>query len=317
MFLGTILVLAGLLLLYYGAEYLVTGSSRLALSFGVRPLVVGLTIVAFATSMPELMVSLLAATRGASSMAAGNIVGSNIANIGLILGVAALIAPIAVARSTLVREVPLMVAASLGVYFVALDGELSFANGLVLFLCLLAFLGYCVVTARDLSVPLDGAVEKAVDEASSGRGRNTVLVLLGMAGLACGAELMVRGAVMIATLLGVPEVIIGLSIVAVGTSLPELAASVMSAWKGEMDISVGNVIGSNIFNLLFVLGVCPMIEVINIEPRLLTLDFPVMLAFCALLVALLTMMPPRLQLDRKRGGVLLGAYLVFVVSLFQ
>ncbi len=317
MFLGTLLVLAGLLLLYYGAEYLVTGSSRLALSFGVRPLVVGLTVVAFATSMPELMVSLLAATRGASSMAAGNIVGSNIANIGLILGVAALIAPIAVARSTLVREVPLMVAASVAVYLVALDGELAFVNGLLLFLGLLVFLAYCVLTARDLSVPLDGAVEKAFDEASVSRGRNVVLVLLGMTGLGLGAELMVRGAVMIATLLGVSEVIIGLSIVAVGTSLPELAASVMSAWKGEMDISVGNVIGSNIFNVLFVLGVCPMIEPIAIEPRLLTLDFPIMLAFCALLVALLTMMPPRLLLDRKRGAVLLGTYLAFVVSLFR
>ena len=317
MFLGGILVLSGLLLLYYGAEYLVTGSSRLALSFGVRPMVVGLTVVAFATSMPELMVSLLAATRGSSSMAAGNIIGSNIANTGLILGVAALIAPIAVARTTLLREVPLMVAASLGVYLVALDGELSFVNGLALFLCLLTFLGYCVVTARDLPVPDDGAVERAVDDASLGRGRNVVLVLVGMVGLACGAELMVRGAVMIATLLGVPEVIIGLSVVAVGTSLPELAASIMSACKGEMDISVGNVIGSNIFNVLFVLGVCPMIQLIKIEPRLLTVDFPVMLGFCALLVALLTMMPPRLQLDRKRGGILLGAYLVFVVSLFR
>jgi cation:H+ antiporter len=317
MFLGTILILAGLLLLYYGAEYLVTGSSRLALSFGVRPLVVGLTVVAFATSMPELMVSLLAATRGASSMAAGNIVGSNIANIGLILGCAALIAPIAVARSTLVREVPLMVAASLGVYLAALDGVLSFANGLVLFLCLLAFLGYCIVTARDLALPADGVVEEALGHASAGRRRNMVLVLLGMAGLAVGAELMVQGAVMIATLLGVPEVIIGLSVVAVGTSLPELAASVMSAWKGEMDISVGNVIGSNIFNVLFVLGVCPMIEPIVIEQRLLIQDFPIMLAFCALLIGLLTMMPPRMQLDRKRGGILLGAYLLFVVSLFE
>ena len=134
MLLGTILVLAGLLFLYYGAEYLVTGCSRLALSFGIRPLVVGLTVVAFATSMPELMVSLFAASRGASSMAAGNIIGSNIANIGLILGVAALITPIVVARSTLVREVPIMVVASLGVYLVAMDGEIAFMNGLGLFL---------------------------------------------------------------------------------------------------------------------------------------------------------------------------------------
>jgi cation:H+ antiporter len=316
MLLGAILVIAGLLLLYYGAEYLVTGSSRLALSFGVRPLVVGLTVVAFATSMPEMMVSLLAATRGASSMAVGNIVGSNIANIGLILGVAALITPIVVARSTLVREVPIMVAASLGFYLVAMDGEIAFTNGLELFVCLLVFLAYCLITARKPLVPTDGEVEKAIVEASTGRGRDIVLILVGMAGLGFGAELMVRGAVMIATLLGMSELIIGLTIVAVGTSLPELAASVMSAWKGEMDISVGNVIGSNIFNVLFVLGVCPMIQPITIEPRVLTLDFPIMLAFFALFVGLLTMMPPRLQLDRKRGFLLLGAYLFFVASLF-
>ncbi len=316
MFLGVILVLAGLLLLYYGAEYLVTGSSRLALSLGVRPLVVGLTVVDFATSMPELMVSLFATIRGASSMAAGNIVGSNIANIGLILGVAGLIAPVVVARSTLVREVPIMVVASIGVYLVAMDGELAFMNGLVLFLGLLAFLAYCLMTAREPSVLEGGEVEKAVCAASSGRGRNIVLVLVGMAGLGVGAELMVRGAVMIATLLGVSELIIGLSIVALGTSLPELAASVMSAYRGEMDIGVGNVIGSNIFNLLFVLGICPMIQPITIEPRILSLDFPIMLAFCALLIALLTMMPPRLQLGRKRGLLLLGAYLLFVGSLF-
>ena len=317
MLLGTILVLAGLLLLYYGAEYLVNGCSRLALSFGVRPLVVGLTVVAFATSMPELMVSLFAASRGASSMAAGNVIGSNIANIGLILGVAALITPIIVARSTLTREVPIMVVASLGVYVVAMDGEIAFMNGLGLFLSLLVFLVYCLVTARNPSLPEDSEVDKVITDVSSGRGRNVVLVLVGMVGLGFGAELMVRGAVMIATLLGVSELIIGLSIVAVGTSLPELAASVMSACKGEMDISVGNVIGSNIFNLLFVLGICPMIQPIAIEPRVLNLDFPVMLAFCVLLIGLLTMMPPRLQLDRKRGILLLGAYLLFVVSLFQ
>ncbi len=316
MLLGSILVLAGLLLLYYGAEYLVTGSSHLALSFGVRPLIVGLTVVAFATSMPELMVSLFAAYRGSSSMAAGNIIGSNIANIGLILGVAALITPVLVARSTLVREVPIMVAASLGLYLVALDGELAFGNGLVLFFCLLIFLVYCLVNARQPSLSQDGDVEKAISEASGQRGRNVVLVLIGMAGLGLGAELMVRGAVMVATLLGVSELVIGLSIVALGTSLPELAASVMSAWKGEMDISVGNVIGSNIFNVLFVLGICPMIRTITIEPRVINVDFPIMLAFCGLLIGLLTMMPPRLVLDRKRGVVLLGAYLLFVVSLF-
>jgi cation:H+ antiporter len=316
MFLGIILVLAGLLLLYYGAEYLVTGSSRMALSLGVRPLVVGLTVVAFATSMPEFLVSLFAALRGSSAMAAGNVIGSNIANIGLILGVAALITPVIVARSTLVREVPIMVVASIGLYVVAFDNVLSFLDGLLLFICLLLFLGYCVATAREPTVPVDGDVEQAIRTASSGRGKSMVLVVLGMAGLGVGAELMVRGAVMVATLLGVSEMVIGLSIVAIGTSLPELAASVMSAWKGEMDISLGNVIGSNIFNIMFVLGLCPMVNPITIEARALRLDFPVMLAFCVLLIALLTIMLPSLQLDRKKGALLLGAYSLFVASLF-
>jgi cation:H+ antiporter len=317
MLLGAVLVVAGLLLLYYGAEYLVRGSSCLALSFGVRPLVVGLTVVAFATSMPELMVSLFAAVRGSSSMAAGNIIGSNIANIALILGVAALITPVVMARATLLREVPIMVAASLGVYLFALDGELSFANGLILFLCLIAFLAYCLKTARAPAVPDDGKVAEALEGATTGRGRDVALVVIGMAGLGFGAELMVRGAVVIATLLGVSELIIGLSIVALGTSLPELAASVMSAWKGEMDISVGNVIGSNIFNVLFVLGLCPMVRPITIEPRVLNLDFPIMLGFCALLIGLLTMVLPRFQLDRKRGCILLLAYALFVANLFM
>lgn len=316
MLFALILVLAGLLLLYYGAESLVTGSSRLALSYGVRPLVVGLTVVAFATSMPEMMVSLLAAFKGSAAIAAGNIVGSNIANIGLILGSAALLAPIAVARRTLTREVPMMVLASLLVYLLAADGLLGFFDGLLLFLCLLGFLGYCLVTARQAEVLEGEACSVAVARTTAERRHDLGLILLGMLGLGGGAELMVRGAVVIATRFGVSEVVIGLSIVALGTSLPELAASMVSAWKGEMDISVGNVIGSNIFNVLFVLGVCPMIRPLDVAPRLLQIDFPVMLGFCLLLPAVL-LLPPRHQLDRRRGGLLLGAYLLFIVTLFR
>lgn len=316
MLFATILVIAGFLLLYYGAEYLVTGSSRMALAMGVRPLIVGLTVVAFATSMPELMVSLLAAIKGSSAIAAGNIIGSNIANIALILGVAATLHPLEVARSTLRREIPMMILASVAVYLFALDGMLTFGNGLLLFLGLLAFLGYCVATAREpLSLPED-YLQREKAEFAGQRRRNILLILIGMVGLGVGAELMVRGAVLIATRLGVPELVIGLSIVALGTSLPELAASLMSAWKGEMDISVGNVIGSNIFNVLFVLGICPMVRALEIEPRVLSVDFPVMLGFCVLLVLLLVAVQPRRQLDRKRGAVLLAAYALFIGGLF-
>ena len=317
MLLGTILTFAGLLLLYYGAEYLVTGSSRLALSFGIRPLVIGLTVVAFATSMPELMVSMMEAVKGSSSMAAGNIIGSNIANVCLILGAAALVSPLVVARKTLWREIPMMVAASLAAYLMSLDGEIGFTNGLVLFMSLLAFLGYCIKTARG-PVGLDAVetIEKTVVDEASLRGRSLVLILLGIVGLGVGAELMVRGAVMIATLLGVSELIIGLTVVALGTSLPELAASMMSASKGEMDMSVGNVIGSNIFNVLFVLGICPMIRPLQIESRILSIDFPVMLLIFGFLILLLCLAKPRLTLGLWRGMMLLAAYGVFTASLF-
>lgn len=316
MMLAVVLTLSGLLFLYYGAESLVTGSSRLALAMGVRPLVVGLTVVAFATSMPELMVSLFAAIKGSASIAAGNIVGSNIANIALILGAAALLHPLVVARSTMTREIPMMIVASVAVYLFASDGVLSFMNGLVLFAGLLVFIGYCVATARaPAGFDEDKLLEKIPCTASDRR-RNLLLVLFGIFGLAVGAELMVRGAVMIASRFGISEVVIGLSVVAIGTSLPELAASMMSAWKGEMDISVGNVIGSNIFNVLFVLGICPMVRPLQIESRVLLVDFPVMLGFCALLVVLLVAYRPARQIDRGRGLILLTSYAIFIGSLF-
>ena len=317
MLFAALLTLAGLLLLYYGAEYLVTGSSRLALAMGVRPLVVGLTVVAFATSMPELMVSLFAAVKGSSSIAAGNIIGSNIANIALILGVAALLHPLEVGKATLTREIPMMIFASILVYLFALDGRLNFGNGLILFLCLLLFLGYCILTARRPVTLDETRVQQEVEKLAGENRRNLLLVLIGIIGLGVGAELMVRGAVIIATRLGVSEVVIGLSVVAIGTSLPELAASMMSAWKGEMDISVGNVIGSNIFNVLFVLGICPMVRTIDIESRVLQVDFPVMLGFCVLLVLLLTVLRPLRRLGRARGGLLLTGYLIFLATLFR
>ncbi len=311
MFLDFLLFFAGLMLLYYGAEYLVSGSSRLALSFGIRPLIIGMTIVAFATSMPEMMVSLFAAFKGSADIAAGNVVGSNIANIGLILGVAALLSPIVVASKTLKREFPFMLGASMLLYVVILDLQLGFVDGLLHFVLLLCFLGYCFKTAR--STNTGQPAEAVVREERKHRGRDVVFILVGIVGLAVGAELMVRSAVSIARSFGISELVIGVSIVALGTSLPELAASLMSAWKGEMDISIGNVIGSNIFNILFVLGICPMIRPLEIEPSILTYQMPIMLAFSFGLVFLVYR---NSGLGRLQGGILLSAYLIFIVSLF-
>lgn len=306
-----LLFFAGLLLLYYGAESLVTGSSRLAFSFGIRPLVIGMTVVAFATSTPELLVSLLAAIKGSADIATGNIIGSNVANIGLILGAAAILHPLTVGRRTLLREIPIMILSGILLYLLALDGQLDFGDGLTLFVLLLVFLFYCLRMGRS-GAPV--APEIAADgAASSRRGRDLVLVLVGIVGLGVGAELMVRSAVTMARHFGLSELVIGMTIVALGTSLPELAASMMSAWKGEMDISVGNVIGSNIFNVLFVLGICPMLRPLPVDPAVLRFEMPYMLVFSVLLIPLIW---HRNGLGRRRGVVLLGIYLLFICLMF-
>ncbi len=304
---ASILLLAGLAFLYYGAEFLVKGSSLLALSFGIRPLVIGMTVVAFATSMPEMMVSLAAVLKGSSNLAAGNVIGSNIANIGLILGATALLAPMAVARGTLVREIPIMLIASLAVFVMSLDGQLGRLDGFLLLVGLITFLGYCFFSSRQAQAYLkDVPVE--TDQATS-QGRNFVLILIGIAGLGLGAELMVRSAVFIARHLGISDLIIGVTVVALGTSLPELAASTVSACKGEADLSVGNVIGSNIFNIFFVLGFCSLIRPITIEPGVLSYELPLMLFFS---LALWPLVKRRLRLGRTEGGLLLLGYLAFI-----
>ncbi|BCR05737.1 K+-dependent Na+/Ca+ exchanger [Desulfuromonas versatilis] len=312
MVLAAALFVSGLLVLYFGAESLVKGSSRLALSFGVRPLIIGMTIVAFATSMPELMVSLSAALRGSSDIAAGNIIGSNVANIGLILGAAALLKPLAVPPSTLKRELPFMIGASLLLFLFALDGRLTFGEGLLLFLLLAVFLGYCLRRAREQGLERP-APEALVARERASRNKDLLLILIGMGGLGAGAELMVRSAVTIARGFGISELVIGISIVALGTSLPELAASLVSAARGQMDISLGNVIGSNIFNILFVLGICPMIRPLAIDPGVLRFELPVMLLFS---VALLPLARHRLSLGPVKGGLLLCAYSAFILALF-
>jgi len=279
----------------------------LALSIGIRPLVIGMTVVAFATSMPEMMVSLAAVFKNSSDLAAGNVIGSNIANIGLILGATALLAPMAVSRGTLFREIPIMLVASLAVFVMALDGQLDRLDGFILIVGLITFLGYCYYSSRKSLVY---AEEPSVDEEQTPQnGRNFLLILIGIAGLGIGAELMVRSAVFIARHLGVSDLIIGVTVVALGTSLPEFAASTVSAWKGEPDLSVGNVIGSNIFNLFFVLGFCSLVRPITIESGVLKYELPLMLFFS---LALWPLVQRRLRLGRTEGGILLLCYLAFI-----
>ncbi len=311
MLLPALVFVAGLVLLYLGAEWLVAGSSRLALGFGVRPLVIGMTVVAFATSMPEMLVSLAAAFRDSPDLAAGNIVGSNIANIGLILGCAALLSPLSVTSATLRRELPFLTAVSVLFGLLCLDGTLGSGDGLVQLILLTGFLGYCLRdTRRQRRMENFEAVGAG---RASRRGRDLVRVVVGIAGLGVGAEMMVRSAVILARQFGVSELVIGISVVAVGTSLPELAASVVSAWKGEMDISIGNVIGSNIFNLLFVLGLCPLFHPLAIDPQLVRVQLPMMLGF-TLLLWLLSLSG---RIGRRKGVLLLVCYASFILFLFR
>ena len=311
MTLAVVVFFIGLVVLYFGADFLVDGSSRLALSYGVRPLIIGMTIVSFATSMPELMVSLLAVGQGSSDIAVGNIVGSNIANIGLILGVSAIVLPLSVPRSLLRRELPFMVVATLVLYAMSLDGNLGRFDAVVLLALLCLFIGYCVRYARDAATDVQVPSE-VVKHEKPGRGRDVMYIVGGVLGLGLGAHWMVSSAVTIARAIGLSELFIGMTIVALGTSLPELAASLVSAAKGEMDISLGNVIGSNIFNILFVLGLCPLFQTIAVDPSVLRFELPVVLLFSC---ALLPLCWHRLQVSRLKGIFLVSAYLSFMLLL--
>ncbi|PLY01380.1 MAG: hypothetical protein C0624_10605 [Desulfuromonas sp.] len=312
MLLSLFFFFVGLFLLYYGAEYLVEGSSRLALSFGVRPLIIGMTIVAFATSMPELLVTVFAALRGSVDLAVGNVVGSNVANIGLILGSSALVAPLHVDRSLLRRELPIMLMASLLLWLFALDQHLGALEGAVLLSGLAAFIFYCLQCGRQGQIEPQQQLDEVRNEQQYRR-RDILFILGGVIALALGAELLIKGASTIARAFGVSDLLIGLSVVAFGTSLPELAASVVSAMKGELELSVGNVIGSNIFNVLFVIGISSIIHPLPVNPQLHTFQFPVMILIGALLYPMLMRSK---FVTRTHGVLFLASYLTFLVVSF-
>ncbi len=311
MLVAIIMFCAGLLLLYFGAEYLVNGSSSLALSFGIRPLIIGMTVVAFATSMPELLVSLLALGKDSSDIAVGNIIGSNVANIGLILGVSALLIPLSVQRSLLKRELPFMLLATAVLWALCLDQVLSRMDAAVLLTLLVFFIYYCLKTARigGSNQPLP---QEAVVRQKSTRQRDWLYIVIGITGLGFGADWLVGSAVFMARSFGLSELFIGTTIVALGTSLPELAASITSVAKGEMDIGIGNVVGSNIFNILFVLGVTPLFSPIAVEPSLLHFELPVLMLIS---VFMLPLCWHGYTLGRVKGGLLLGGYVLFILAL--
>lgn len=306
--------LLGLALLVLGAEALVRGASRLALSFGISPLVVGLTVVAFGTSSPELAVSLQSAFSGRADMALGNVVGSNIFNVLFILGASALIVPLVVARQLVRQEVPVMIGVSLLLYALAADGSIGRADGVLLLVLLLAYTVFLIRQSRRRQGG-DAGLPEGEFASAAGWERHPAMQLLliaaGLGLLVLGATWLVDAAVSFARYLGVSDLVIGLTIVAAGTSFPEVATSIVAALRGQRDIAVGNVVGSNVFNILAVLGLASAASPagMTVAPSMLAFDLPVMIAVA---LACLPIFFTGNLIARWEGGLFLGLYAAYM-----
>ncbi len=318
MLISILAVLLGLVLLTYGADRFVIGAASVGRSFGMSPMLVGLTIVAFATSAPEMLVAGVAAMAGKTGIAIGNAVGSNIANIGLVLGATVVIAPLVVNSSTIKREFPLMFIAVFLAYGLMLDGDLSRMDGFILLFGLVAMIGTTVYLGKHSS-PLDPVkldFEEGLEEELPIKSAVFWLVL-GSILLLVGSQALVKGAVDIAQVMGVSDLVIGLTIVAIGTSLPELAASLMSAIKGEQDMALGNIIGSNMFNMLAVLFVPGLIHPAEVSDKVLTRDFPIMLFLSALMFFMSYGFRKAGKITKLHGVILLACFVGYQFMLFR
>ncbi len=311
-------VLAGFVALTWGADRFVVGAAATARNLGVPTLVIGLTVVGFGTSAPEILVSAMAALQGNTSLAIGNALGSNITNIALVLGATALIAPLAVHSTVLRREFPVLMAIMLFTLALLTDGRLDRHDG-VLLLAGLAVMLYWMVNlglrARR-NDPIRSEYAAEIPEAMP-LGRALLWLLLGLVVLLLSARLLVWGAVEVATVLGVSDLVIGLTVVAIGTSLPELAASVVSALRHEHDIAIGNIIGSNMYNLLAVLGLPALIHPAAFPPEVLMRDYPVMIVLTLGLFAAAYGFRGQGRITRVEGGLLLAAFVGYQYLLFH
>lgn len=313
-----LLFTAGLALLLFGAELLVRGASRLALALGLTPLVVGLTVVSIGTSAPEMAISVGSALQGSPDIALGNVVGSNIANVLLILGICALVVPLVVNRQLVWLDVPLMIAVSLAVFAMALDGRIARWEGGLLVVGAAVYIAFLIRLSRrhPEQAPSDPALEAAAEAPPRAHPflPQVGLIAAGLAMLVGGAQWLVQAATELALTLGLSELVIGLTVVAVGTSLPEIATSVLSVIRGERDLAVGNVVGSNIFNLLLVLGATALVAPsgVPVAPSALAFDLPVMTAVA---VACLPIFFTGHNIGRWEGAVFLGYYVAYTAWL--
>ncbi len=307
----------GLIVLVFAADWFVDGTSSIARNLGVSPLLIGLTIVGLGTSAPEILVSSLASFQGNPGLAIGNAIGSNIANMGLILGVTALISPLAFHSGLLKRELPVLMLISIACYVLALDG-LSVIDGVLMLLGLVAFLYWLISTAmaERKSDVLAQEMEAEIPETMPNN-KAWLYFAVGLIGLLISSKVLVWAAVNIAHTMGVSDLVIGLTIVALGTSLPELAASIGSVLKGEHDLAVGNVIGSNVYNLLAVYSLPALIAPGAVGATVISRDFPVLLAFTAALFILGVGFSKSGNINRWEGAGLLSAYLYYQWVIYQ
>ena len=306
-------VIAGLVLLIWGADRFVHGAAAAARNLGIAPLLIGLTIVAFATSAPEILVSIVASGRGEPLLAIGNAIGSNICNIGLVLGCVAVVRPIKLRSATLRREMPALLAVSLLTVSLFLDSYLSRIDGLVMLTGLVIVMIWLARLGMRSAVndPIKQDFEAEIPQDVSMK-MALVWFLLGLGTLLGGAELLVDGAIEIASAIGFSDVVIGITLVALGTSLPELAVSVVSALKGEYGLAIGNIVGSNIFNLLAVIGVAATIAPAPLPQSVLSLHIFVMVAFTLVLFAMTYDYDGKSEVSRVEGGALFIAYIAFL-----
>ena len=307
-------LIAGLVLLYFGAKWLVEAGAKLAIRLGVTPLLVGLTIVAFGTSTPELVVSVQSAMAGVGNISIGNVLGSNICNIALILGLSAIIVPLTAPKLLFRRDIPVCVVASLLAWLFLTNGNtMFFWEGIVLLVLFVGYAGYIIISTKrgaGVDAPPDDIIS-TVNEKTDSVVKSIVFIIIGLAALVAGADILVKGAIVLAASLGVSEALIGLTIVAVGTSLPELATSIVAALKKQNDIAIGNVVGSNIFNILLILGTVGVMGPVEAKGILLR-D---MLLMVALSVALFVPILTRRVMTRWFGVVLTAVYVAYIFVL--
>ena len=305
-----LLFIGGVGVLFFGAEWLVRGSSRLAASLGVSPIVVGLTVVSMGTSAPELVISVVASLGGNPDLAIGNVMGSNLANVGLVLGISAILRPLHVSARVVTREVPVMILITAALLPLIWNHHIGRLEGVLLLTMLVCYLSFVLRTAKEDDPEAPDEYEVPADEAvgltSRTIVRDIVFIFLGVVGLLLGAFAIRESAVLLAQAMGISELVIGLTLVSIGTSLPELATCAVAALRQEADIAVGNILGSNVFNIAGVLGVTAIVAPLQISPDVLRFYFPAVMFITILMVPIVRM---RLVIRRREGVVLLCAYL--------